>query len=174
MEKIKEQWCEIKGYNGRYRLSNYGEVMSVYKYAKSRLLKSALHRGYKSVTLFKNGKGKTQLIHRLVAEYFIKNPDNKICVNHKDFNRLNNNVENLEWCTHKENSHHAWINGRYKDTGQGKPVIKTHPLYPTMILDRYDTETKASFDNNISVKAINNCLRNRSKTAGGFVWNYAK
>lgn len=100
---------DIKGYEGLYQIDKNGNVYSFYK---KRFLKPApTNWGYLTVELFKNKKGKTYKIHRLVAEAYIPNPDNKRCVNHIDCNKQNNNVENLEWCTYSENLKHAWDNG---------------------------------------------------------------
>lgn len=67
--------------------------------------------GYHEVLLSENGKTKNYLVHRLIAKTFIKNPDNKPFVNHKDGNKLNNSIENLEWCTRSENTTHSYKNG---------------------------------------------------------------
>ena len=96
-----EEWRDIKGYEGKYQVSNLGRVRSLNfnKTGKIKELSYAKRRGYLGVTLFKDKKPKTFAVHRLVAEMFIPNPNNYPQVNHKDENKLNNNVENLEWCT---------------------------------------------------------------------------
>lgn len=117
-------WKDIPEYEGLYQVSNLGEVKSLsknrnafnsYYVSKERILKPALNdSGYKIVVLTKNKKPKSLRIHRLVALAFIDNLENKPQVNHKDGNKTNNNVENLEWCTNGENGKHAYKLGLKK------------------------------------------------------------
>ncbi len=114
-----EQWKDIKGYEGYYQISNYGNIKSV-----DRIIWNGhvMHKRYgapvkqkeyryKEVLLCKDGKATKKYMHRLVAETFIKNEENKKTVNHKDGNKYNNHVDNLEWATHSENINHAYENG---------------------------------------------------------------
>lgn len=97
-----EEWRDIKGYEGKYQISNLGRVKSLrdsHNNYREKYIKSRIRRGYLSVTLCNKGKQKQFLVHRLIAEAFIPNPNNYPQVNHKDENKLNNNIENLEWCT---------------------------------------------------------------------------
>ncbi len=93
-----------------YTIDKNGNVFSI---RKDKYLKPYLDRknGYLSVALYKDGTHKNYRVHRLVAETFIPNPSNLPQVNHIDGNKLNNNVDNLEWCTSKQNIQHAWKNG---------------------------------------------------------------
>jgi hypothetical protein len=103
-----EIWKQITNYEGLYLVSNYGNVKSL-KYNKERILKfKSDSQDYKFVSLSKKGIVKHILVHRLVAIEFLENPLHKKEVNHKDFNRSNNFVENLEWVTSQENSDHRW------------------------------------------------------------------
>ena len=103
------EWVDIKNYEGLYRVNAIGEIYSV---RFNRVLKQ-FYRGSRSdnkylvVDLNKDGTRKTTSVHRIVAETFIPNPRNLPCVNHKDGNKDNNCVENLEWCTYSENNFHA-------------------------------------------------------------------
>ena len=105
-----EVWKDYKDYEGLYQASNLGRMRSLdrwvsskngsMQFKKGRILKLINHnRGYLSVNLCKNNKRKTYLVHRIIAETFLPNPDNLPCVNHKDENKLNNNVDNLEYCS---------------------------------------------------------------------------
>jgi NUMOD4 motif/HNH endonuclease len=113
-----EKWVDIKGFEGLYQISINGNVKSVDRFYNTgfgnrrtvkvggiKILKIS-KCGYKIVQLYKNGKPFTRSIHRLIAEGFIDNPENLRVVNHKDGNKLNNNVTNLEWCSDKENTVH--------------------------------------------------------------------
>lgn len=116
-----EKWKDIKGYEGYYQVSNYGNVKSMDRVIsnghslhlhKGRIMKLKGDR-YKEIFLCKEGKGKKFFVHRLVAAAFIDNKDIKPEVNHIDGNKTNNHFSNLEWCTSKENKKHAWDNGYY-------------------------------------------------------------
>lgn len=111
---VEELWVDIKGYEGFYQVSNFGRVRSlprvivrkgyVSQHFNGKYLKSMIDKcGYLHVNLYKD-KLKTVKVHRLVAEAFIPNPDNLPCVNHKDEDKTNNQVDNLEWCTHAYNN----------------------------------------------------------------------
>lgn len=107
-----EVWKEIPGTNGEYNISNYGRV----KTAKTgRILSPAIDaRGYERVCLFKTNRNKRYKVHRLVALTFIPNPNNKGQVNHKDGNKRNNCVDNLEWVTNQENMDHSRATGLHE------------------------------------------------------------
>ena len=105
-----EIWKEIEGYE-KYQISSYGRVKSLKNNKESIKKHSISSRGYLVVTLFKNNISKTLTVHRLVANTFIENKDNKLTVNHIDGNKLNNNISNLEWVTYSENTKHAWDTG---------------------------------------------------------------
>lgn len=101
-----EIWKPIKGYEGIYYISNLSRVKRVTprgKFKERLLYKSLNDSGYWCVSLCKNGKAKSKRVHRLVAEAFIPNPENKTQVGHKDETRTNDSLENLEWVTPEEN-----------------------------------------------------------------------
>lgn len=118
MQQLKKEiWKDIPGYEGLYQVSNHGRIKSLKKFVKHptgsvKILKSKILRlskihGYEKVELWKNGKNKIFRVHRLVALVFIKNPNNLKEVNHKDGNKTNNHVSNLEWVNARENQTHS-------------------------------------------------------------------
>ncbi|MBQ9488273.1 MAG: NUMOD4 motif-containing HNH endonuclease [Selenomonadaceae bacterium] len=110
-----EIWRDVKDFEGIYQVSNLGRVKSFYG-KEPRILKPGEHwNGYLGVVLFKNDHRKTYSVHRLIAEAFIPNPENKSMVNHKDGNKQNNCLENLEWATRSENVLHAHKIGLVKN-----------------------------------------------------------
>jgi len=111
-----EIFKDIKGFEGFYQISNYGRVYST-KRKKPRIINGMNQNNYRCVRLKdKNGSNINIFVHRLVALHFLPIIQGKNVVNHKDFNRSNNHVDNLEWCTQKENMQHAHQNGRIKIT----------------------------------------------------------
>lgn len=102
---MEEIWKDIKGTNGNYQISNKGRVKSLIRNTP-KIMRLKDWKGYKKVGIRIDGKQKDYRVHRLVAEAFIPNPNNLSNVNHKDYNRDNNVVDNLEWSTHDENAKH--------------------------------------------------------------------
>lgn len=98
----------VKGYEGYYSVTDRGEIFTD---ATGHKKKAQIHFGYESVGLFKKQKSQMKRVHRLVAEAFIPNPENKPDINHKNCIKTDNRVENLEWVTKQENNTHAWENG---------------------------------------------------------------
>ena len=122
-----EEWRPIEGYEGLYEVSNTGQVRSLDRYVKNghssyrlqkgRVLSPTKDRyGYLFVILTCNGKHKMFLVHRLVAQAFILNPDNLPQVNHKDEDKTNNRVDNLEWCDAKYNNNYGSRKDKVRDT----------------------------------------------------------
>lgn len=168
---------EIQGFNGRYLISNDGVVTSVYRYAKihgvmvkiskQKILKPGMDsKGYLVVGLF-NGDGvqHSKRIHRLVAEAFLENPENKRCVCHKDNNPQNNNVDNLYWGTDQENIRQAFDDGLHKNKRAVMQISKTGEIVNTFCSMR-----EASNKTGIQSQSIWGCVVGRKKTAGGYIW----
>ena len=122
---MPEIWKNIKDYEGLYQISNLGRVKRIWK-TKENICTPILQKEYYYINLCKHQKSKRKLLHRLVAQAFIPNPDNLTEVNHKDEDKLNNRVENLEWCTSKYNSNYGTRNIR-----KAKPIqcIETGKVY---------------------------------------------
>ena len=123
---MNEIWRKIEGFEN-YEVSNLGNVRSL-KNKKVKILKLIKREtGYIFINLYKNKKIHHKSVHRLVASTFIPNPQNKSQVNHIDGDKTNNKVENLEWCTAKENSQHAWNTGLSKSLkGEKNPMYGKH------------------------------------------------
>lgn len=174
---MQEIWKDIKGYEGLYQISNLGRVKSLVRkrVLKERILKpKKKNSGYLFVCLCKNGELKYFHIHRLVAIAFIVNQKNKSQINHKDCNKENNNINNLEWVTPKENNLHARKNVIFKyNNVSGFEHPKTNQI---LQLDNkrnclYVWETVKDISNyyKISETAIMNATRNKIKSIG-YYW----
>lgn len=175
----KEYWKPVVGYEGLYMVSNWGRARSFdqwvkgkngsIRFCKGRILKlSTNNQGYLLVTLYKNGKVKKFLVHRLVAEAFLPNPDNLPEVNHKDENKLNNVVSNLEWCNRTYNNNYGTRNEKVAKKCS-KPVVQ-------YTLDgKFVREWKSIQEcgkNGFHQGNISACCRGKRKTHKGFIWKY--
>lgn len=120
---MKEEWRPIKGYEGLYEVSNMGRVKSFHSDEEVVLKQAEQLNGYMEVDLSKDGTTSVKIVHRLVAIAFIPNPNNYECVNHKDGNKKNNTVDNLEWCSVKENTYHAIKTGLMQPLVSSKPIM---------------------------------------------------
>lgn len=169
-----EVWKDVKGYEGRYQISNRGRVKSLpidekfCKRTEEVIMRTfTCGSGYQEVIFTSRRKRKPMLIHRMVAEAFIANPDEKKEVNHKDGNKMNNDVTNLEWVTPSENIRHSY------DVLLNKPphtrkvtCIETKEVFVSIkeAADRYG----------LLVPLIWKCCNGMQKTTGGFHWEYAE
>ena len=146
--KKEEFWKDIKGYEGLYQISNYGRIRSlkfrnkVCEKDRVIIMKPNLRNGYFVINLRKNANRKSFQVHRLVAQTFIENPFNYPIVNHIDFNPKNNNVENLEWCTQKQNVNHSRCNMKGKshklrDKNYGITYRKKSDKYEVSVKKKY-------------------------------------
>ena len=181
-----ELWKDVKGYEGKYQISNLGNVKSLrYKgsYISKNLVPKTNNDGRLWVELWKSGKGKPMLIHRLVGEAFIPNPDNLPQINHKDENPKNNVVWNLEWCTGEYNIQYSARRQleRYTCFGQQpKPRNGKNNKYPINQYDMSGNLVKTwpnartiLLQTGMSDWSISECCRGNRKKAYGFKWRYA-
>lgn len=168
-------WKDIPGYEGIYEASTTGQIRSkegkvTYserhgkRVWKSRVLKQKIGKDKCCrVTLYKNKKEKTLLVHRLVAATFLTKINGKEFVNHIDGNRLNNAVENLEWCNHTENNNHAFDNDLIKT---GKKVILKN--LKTGEIEHFRSLSKASEQLGKNVGYISNSIKRGSLNVEGY------
>lgn len=182
---MEEQWKPVKGYEGLYEVSNTGKVRSLknsrHNVRKEPLLKKQLlgSWGYPVVALCKDGKSIGTLVHRLVAEAFIPNPNGYDIINHKDEVKTNNLVENLEWCTYKYNNNYGTAKERAVQTRRNNHNDGGKMLYQCdrlgNIIKVYDSITSASIATGINVTTLSNCANNKPhcKTAHGYIWRFA-
>lgn len=180
---------EIKGYEGRYSISDKGEVFS---FLTNKILKVNISKtGYGSVELYdKNHNSKRLLVHRLVAEAFIDNPKQLPFVNHKDENKMNNAVNNLEWCSAQYNMNYGAAPKQRRNStrwfynseqlkniarNNGKAVSKTVLQFTKegALVGRYNSAKEASVKTGANHSHITECCNGkRYKTVNGFVWRY--
>lgn len=154
---ILEEWKDIIGYEGLYQISSLGRVKTI-KTNKIRKLEK-VRSGYLRVMLHKNNKPERFLVHRLVAEVFIDNPDKLPEVNHKDENKLNNKVENLEWCDRKYNCNYGTIRERKAETHFKRiRCLTTGEVFNSII--------EAAEKYNVHPSGITHCCKGQQKTAG--------
>lgn len=186
---INEEWKPIKGYEGLYEISNYGRVKSLERIIpmpqgmknsqlrkiKSKLRKQCIRGMYKCVHLYKDGKCEKYSVHRLVATAFIPNPNNYPCVNHKDENKLNNHVDNLEWCSYGYNNSYGNGYVQRKNTKKGKPIEKLYkPIICVETNRKFNSIKEAClFLNKKQNGHIGDCCNNKRNTAYGYHWKWA-
>lgn len=141
-----EEWKEIDGYPN-YLISNLGRVCKVNKKYKL-IISPWITSGYYVVKLSKNNVGKDFAVHRLVAKAFLQHDDERLYVNHKDGNKLNNIVDNLEWCTFQENCEHAWKAGLCKPN----PTVlkRMSDMYKSCYIKLYVPEIDKHFDSGMA------------------------
>lgn len=161
-----EEWKDISGYEGLYQVSNLGRIKSTPREGtKGGIIKQFSANGYMKVNLHKDGKEHFIYTHRLVAIAFITNQDNKPQINHKNGNKHDNRVINLEWSTSEENLEHAIKNGL-------KTLKKVGQYKNGNLVAIYRSCHYASVKTNIQYATIYRCLMGIYKQAGGYEWKY--
>lgn len=165
---IKETWKPIKNFE-RYLISNFGRVWSL----KSNKFIKPYINNYYQIRIEEKGKKYTLKIHRLVAEAFIPNPHNYPCVNHKDENKLNNSVENLEWCDSTYNLTYGTARQRAKKTNTNGKLSKTVLQYTLdgQFVREWASAAEAG-RNGFHQGHISDCCRGKLKTHKDFIWRY--
>lgn len=174
-------WKSINGYEGNYEVSDTGAVRSVdriitdsrgasyFRKGKSMKITASKGRngnGYFVVNLRKNNSSFVACVHVLVATEFIPNPNGLPTVNHKDGNKRNNDVTNLEWSSYRDNNIHAITNNLRKP--RGNKIIQYD--FNGNMIGEYSSMCDAFRKTGISVGSISHCLNHRTHTAGGYIW----
>lgn len=161
-----EQWKSIEEYKEAYEISNFGRVKNI---KTGNVLKNRTDKdGYLDIALFKNGKRKRFKIHRLVAQAFIPNPENKPQVNHIDEDKTNNHVDNLEWCTIKYNVNY----GTNRNRAAEKMSKKIKIIYPDGTFDFCNSISSFSKENHLSKGNIWMVLNGINKQYHGMKFEY--
>lgn len=179
---MKEQWKDIKGYEGLYKVSNFGRVLSLHRQGNPKILTPKCNNSKRLwVSLYKCGVEKPMLIHRLVAQAFLDNPDNLPQINHIDENPQNNNIVNLEWCTQEYNikyycDRHPRKDGNiyYSEKYHKRNHLKIKQFSKDGIFVReWDNSRQIFLETGWSDWSISECCRGKRKSAYGFIWQYA-
>lgn len=154
---MREVWKRVQNYDD-YLVSNTGKIAKILKGDSN-------GKGYRFI---KFPDGKRMYIHQIVAQTFIPNPNNYPIINHKDGNKLNNNIYNLEWCNYSYNCKEAYRLGLHK------PVVS--PVIQKTIdgkkIKKYKSMKEAELLTGISYQVISKCCKGKIKTAGGYIWEY--
>ena len=181
---MTEEWRDILDFEGLYQVSNLGRVKSLWftnnvynkKYRKDRILKATTtHSNYVQVALRKSNKMYHRLVHRLVAQAFIENPSQLPQVNHKDGNKKNNVVDNLDWVSPRENQLHAVKIGLRASGGKcynAKAVIQ-YDMQDNFIKE-YSSISQASKETNSNAINILKCCKGQRNKCNNYKWKYKK
>ena len=206
MKEEKEVWKPVRNYEGLYEVSNMGRVKGLertvwcglnggcYRAIPERILKArTMANGYLRVSLYKDGKGKGYYVHRLVGQEFLENPMGYTDINHKDEDKTNNHIDNLEFCDRVYNCNYGTRNQRMAEKMRGrklseehkkkvaekntnnpklsKAVIAIHKINGLIL--EFPSIREAGRSTGIPHQSIYKCCKGKYKSAGGFVWHYA-
>ena len=155
---------DIQGYEGMYAVTSCGKV---YSHKSKKFLKPQRVGGYLQVRLYKDGEQKNYYIHRLVAEAYLPNPEGFSQVNHKDENKENNALPNLEWCDQKYNMNYGSRNEK-----AGKALSK--PVFWVELNKTFDGVRAAARELGLDQSRIGKCCTGKQKTTGGFHFRYQR
>ena len=174
---MTEIWLPIEGYENLYEVSNLGRVRRLESVVNckagskrkfpGKILKPRVVQGYLRVNLCKNGIRRSYYIHRLVSTAFIPNPENLPQVNHLSEDKLNNSVENLEWCTAKENINYGTRNKRASEKHKKAVLcVELNQIFPSL--------SEAAEQLGLTKTNLSCVLTGRNKTAGGYHWEFVE
>lgn len=177
----EEIWKPVKNYEGLYEVSNLGNVRSVDRvvvysngrkhFLKGQILKPVKNQdGYLFLWLFKDSKRKTFKVHRIIMNTFVPNPSNLPQINHKDEDKTNNCVENLEWCDSKYNINYGTRIQRV--TEKCSKAVLQIDKEKDVIISEYPSTQEAARKLKICQSNISACCKGKRETAGGFKWSY--
>ena len=177
---IEEIWRDIEGFKGYYQVSNFGKIKSLFRYVRvkngfrsvpEKILKPKIDKdGYLRVVLQTDRKSKYLLVHRIVADAFIENPNNFPHINHKNENKSDNRVENLEWCSEQYNCNYG---NRNKKLSESKyKAINQYSLNGNFIRE-WESGVRIEKETGFNHKNISACCRGVRKTAYGYIWKFA-
>lgn len=183
---MKEEWRDIKGFEGKYMVSNLGIVKSLNynNTGKEGILEGVDNgHGYLQVGLYKDGNREQPLVHVLVATAFLENPDNLPEVNHKNEDKTNNCVENLEWVSHEYNVNYGTRNKKISEKLKGKKHSEEHnkklskPVFSVNkesgLIMWWESIREAERCTGINKSNITRCCKGKAKSAGNHIWFYA-
>lgn len=182
MKQEIEIWKNIQGYENLYQISSNGRVKSLgngnSNNSKERILKQGKNKyGYCVVKLCNEGKLKSFLVHRLVAQAFIPNVDNKPQIDHINTDRTDNRVENLRWVTNQENCNNPISKINYSIIQKGKPRLTLQkPILQFSkegeFIKKWQSVTQVGDELNIHKGNIISCCKGKLNTCGGYIWRY--
>lgn len=183
-----EVWKDIEGYEGIYQISNLGNVLSLNYCLRgySKCLTPKINKkGYSWVELRKNGTRQQVLLHRLVAQAFLENPNNYPIVNHKDENPLNNTASNLEWCTHSYNVLYSLKlhpekvktgvkRARKRNYYKCSKRVRQIDIQSGEVIKEYRYLAEVGSTLNKNIFNVRECCAGRRKTAYGYRWEFCE
>lgn len=184
---MMEEWRDIEGFDG-YQVSNIGRVktLNYNRTGEERILQTVEGgKKYLVLTLCKDGKKYNRKVHRLVAEAFIPNPDNKPQIDHINTDRTDNRVENLRWVTPKENINNPLTivklsenakrceNAKGCELGKIRSISVKQYSKDGVLLETYPSAAEAERQTGVYHSSITACCKNKQKSAGSYLWRYA-
>jgi len=172
-------WKDIQGYEKLYQISNFGRVKSLnYNHTrKEQILKPHKDKGgYLRVDLCKDGKRNGKLIHRLVAQMFLENPNNLPCINHKSEDKTDNSVNNIEYCDYKYNNNYGTHQERCAKARLNHPKlskkVNQYSLDGKTFIQSFHSAMEIQRQLGFANTHISDCCLGKRKTAYGFIWKY--